>query len=74
MRQVKVEALTHESFAPFGQFYTMDKPQGYALRGELHQFFPNRLTAMIILPECTCGSNCTMIDLSAWQQFETLPL
>ena len=45
MRQIKVEALTHETFAPFGQFYPMEQPQGYALCGELHQFFPDRLTA-----------------------------
>ena len=45
MRTVKVEALTHEAFTPFGQFYTMDDPQGYALCGELHQFFPDRLVA-----------------------------
>ena len=45
MRQVKVEALTHEAFAPFGQFYAMANPQGYALSGALHQFFPDRLTA-----------------------------
>ena len=45
MRQITVEALTHEAFAPFGQFYPMEKPQGYALCGELHQFFPDRLTA-----------------------------
>ena len=44
MRQVKVQPLTHESFAPFGQFYSYDKPEGYALCGELHQFFPDRLT------------------------------
>jgi ureidoglycolate lyase len=45
MRQIKVQPLTHEEFAPFGQFYAYDKPQGYALCGELHQFFPDRLTA-----------------------------
>ena len=45
MRTVKVEALTHEAFAPFGQFYSMEKPQGHALCGEIHQFFPDRLTA-----------------------------
>ena len=45
MRQIKVEALTCEAFAPFGQFYTMAQPQGYALCGQLHQFFPDRLTA-----------------------------
>ena len=43
MRQIKVEALTHEAFAPFGQFYTMVAPKGFALCGELHQFFPDRL-------------------------------
>ena len=45
MKTVKVETLTHESFAPFGQFYTYDKPEGYALCGELHKFFPDRLVA-----------------------------
>ena len=45
MRQIKTEALTHEAFAPFGQFYPMEQPQGYALCGELHQFFPDRLMA-----------------------------
>ena len=45
MRQIKAEVLTHEGFAPFGQFYPMEQPQGYALCGELHQFFPDRLTA-----------------------------
>ena len=45
MRQIQVEALTHEAFAPFGQFYAMEQPKGYALCGELHQFFPDRLTA-----------------------------
>ena len=45
MRQIKVEALTHEAFAPFGQFYLMEQPKGYALCGAIHQFFPDRLTA-----------------------------
>ena len=45
MRTVKVMPLTHEDFAPFGQFYPMIEPQGHALCGELHQFFPDRLTA-----------------------------
>ena len=44
MRQIKVEALTKEAFAPFGQYYTMDKPEGHALCGEIHKFFPDRLT------------------------------
>ena len=45
MKTVKAVPLTHEAFAHFGQFYTMDQPQGYALCGELHKFFPDRLVA-----------------------------
>ena len=45
MRQIKVQPLTVEEFAPFGAFYRMNKPEGYALCGEIHQFFPDRLVA-----------------------------
>jgi len=45
MRIVKAEPITHEAFAPFGQFYNMEKPEGYALCGEIHQFFPDRMNA-----------------------------
>ena len=45
MKTVKAQPITHESFAPFGQFYTMDKPDGYTLCGELHKFFPDRIVA-----------------------------
>lgn len=45
MRTVKALPITHENFAPFGQFYPMAAPEGYSLCGEIHQFFPDRLTA-----------------------------
>ena len=45
MKTVKAVPITVEEFAPFGQFYAMDKPNGYALCGEIHKFFPDRLTA-----------------------------
>lgn len=45
MRTVSVEPLTCERFAPFGQFYPMEQPEGYALCGDLHRFFPDRLNA-----------------------------
>ena len=45
MRTIKAVPISYENFAPYGQFYTMDAPKGYALCGELHQFFPDRLTA-----------------------------
>ena len=45
MKTIKLEKLTKEAFAPFGCYYDMANPDGYALCGELHQFFPDRLTA-----------------------------
>ena len=45
MKTVKAVPITHEEFAPFGQFYNMEKPEGYALCGELHCFYPDRVNA-----------------------------
>jgi len=45
MNIIKARPITHEEFAPFGQFYQMDAPKGYALCGEIHSFFPDRLVA-----------------------------
>ena len=45
MRKIKVEKLTKDAFAPFGSYYDMENPEGYPLSGELHRFFPDRLTA-----------------------------
>ena len=45
MKTIKAIPITHENFAPFGQFYNMSEPDGYALCGELHKFYPDRITA-----------------------------
>ena len=45
MKTVKVEKLTKEAYAPYGEFYTMDSPDGHALCGEIHRFYPDRVTA-----------------------------
>ena len=45
MRKIKAELVNHENFAPFGEFYSMSEPNGYALCGEIHKFFPDRLVA-----------------------------
>lgn len=45
MKKIKVENLTKEAFAPYGVYYDMSAPQGHALHGEIHSFFPDRLTA-----------------------------
>lgn len=45
MKTIKAIPITNDTFAPFGQFYPIDVPTGYALCGELHRFFPDRLVA-----------------------------
>lgn len=45
MKTIQAVPVTHEAFAPFGQFYPMGAPDGYALCGQIHQFFPDRITA-----------------------------
>ncbi len=45
MKKIKLEQLTKEAFSPFGEYYRMDTPCGYPLCGEIHKFFPDRLTA-----------------------------
>ncbi len=45
MKTIKAIPITHENFAPFGQFYDMGNPDGYALCGEIHKFYPDRLVA-----------------------------
>ena len=44
MQTIQALPITHENFAPFGQFYSFAAPDGYALCGAIHQFFPDRIT------------------------------
>ena len=44
MKKIKAVPITCEEFSSFGQFYAMDNPDGYALCGEIHKFFPDRIT------------------------------
>ena len=44
MKTIKVQALTKTDFAPFGEYYDYQNPNGYALQGEIHKFYPDRLT------------------------------
>lgn len=45
MRQIKATPINHKDFAPFGQFYDIGNPDGYALCGEIHKFYPDRISA-----------------------------
>ena len=45
MQKIHAVPITHENFAPFGQFYPMGQPEGYPLCGEIHKFYPDRISA-----------------------------
>jgi ureidoglycolate lyase len=44
MKVIQAVPLTKEAFAPFGEYYDMVSPTGYALQGELHSFYPDRIS------------------------------
>lgn len=48
MRNIKAEKLTIESFAPFGSFSSITEPTGYSLNGEIHKFYPDRVTGTMV--------------------------
>ena len=43
MRKIQAMPLDREAFAPFGEYYDMLHPSGYALAGEIHKFYPDRI-------------------------------
>ena len=45
MLNIKAEKLTKEAFSLYGEYYEMTNPNGYSLNGELHCFYPDRVTA-----------------------------
>ena len=45
MKTIKAQPLTKKAFAPFGEYYSMANPDGYALCGEIHKFYPDRVLA-----------------------------
>ncbi|MEY8285520.1 ureidoglycolate lyase [Lachnospiraceae bacterium 50-23] len=44
MNIVKAIPVNREAFAPYGVYYDMLRPDGYALEGEIHKFYPDRIS------------------------------
>ena len=44
MKQIKLQPITRDEFANFGEFYNMTSPDGYPLCGAIHKFYPDRVT------------------------------
>ncbi len=43
MLTIKARPLSKKDFAPYGEYYKMTAPDGYALCGEIHKFYPDRV-------------------------------
>ena len=44
MRELKATKINAADFAPFGTFFSMTEPEGYPLQGEIHRFYPDRIS------------------------------
>ena len=80
MKTIKVTELTHEQFAPFGQFYNFEAPDGYALCGELlGKFFSIEISKNIfdsggsveVKVQCTSElrTNCFFHNMISFEYF-----
>ncbi len=56
MKRIKVQPLSRDAFTQFGEFYDMVNPDGYALCGAIHKFYPDRMTT-------TCGGRLAFSPL-----------
>lgn len=45
MRKIKARLISSDEFTPFGMYYNMIHPEGYAFCGEIHKFYPDRIRA-----------------------------
>lgn len=48
MRELKATKINTADFAPFGTFCIMTEPEGYPLQGEIHKFYPDRISGNCI--------------------------
>ena len=49
MREVKAIKINVADFAPYGTFCNMTEPEGYPLQGEIHKFYPDRISGTLQL-------------------------
>ena len=48
MREVKAVKINTVDFAPYGTYCNMTEPEGYPLEGEIHKFYPDRISGTCI--------------------------
>jgi Ureidoglycolate hydrolase len=50
MKTIKAKSIKHEEFMQYGSFYNYLNPNGFSLQGELHTFYPDRLSINSMMP------------------------
>ena len=48
MREIKATSINAADFAPYGTFCSMTEPTGYPLQGEIHSFYPDRISGSCV--------------------------
>lgn len=48
MREVKAVKINAADFAPYGTYYSMTEPEGHPLEGEIHKFYPDRISGACV--------------------------
>ena len=44
MKEITAVKINPTDFAPFGNYCSMTEPEGYPLQGEIHKFYPDRIS------------------------------
>ena len=48
MKEIQAIKINTADFAPYGSFYSMTEPEGYPLQGEIHKFYPDRISGTCV--------------------------
>ena len=61
MKEITAVKINPTDFAPFGTYCSMTEPEGYPLQGEIHKFYPDRISG-------TCmGKMCIRDRYQTWK-------
>ena len=47
MKEITAVKINPTDFAPFGTYCSMTEPEGYPLQGEIHKFYPDRISVPV---------------------------
>ena len=65
MKEITAVKINPTDFAPFGTYCSMTEPEGYPLQGEIHKFYPDRISG-------TCMGSMDFLPLPYAKMSESL--